>query len=351
MIEHYLIGTYTKKTSQGVYSVDLDTDKKVLQNLHLVGKAGNPTYVTESNNKIVYAVDKITDKKTGDVSGGVLALDPNAGELPYKEVGRAIDEHPSPAYISVDEGRHLVYTANYHAGYISSYRIQKNGSVEIADQDMHKGTLGHRPEQQDGPHPHYVDLTPDNHIVSVDLGVDKVYLYNVDKDGKFDVVSELQMDNGYGPRHIVFSHTKDVAYLVGELSSHVAVLDYDRKNVKFSVKQIVSTIPSDWTAHNGAAAIRISKDDKFIYVSNRGNNSIVVFKIGDDDELELIQRISTEGDFPRDFNLSDDQSLLIASNQNSDNLVLYDRDAKTGKLSLISSDFKVPEPVCVARMK
>ena len=110
MIEKYLIGTYTKKTSQGVYSVELDTTNKKLQNRQLVATAGNPTYVAESAAKKVYVIDKVTQ---GDkVSGGLKVVDAASGELPYKEINQVIDQKTSPAYVSVDEKRQLVYTAN-----------------------------------------------------------------------------------------------------------------------------------------------------------------------------------------------------------------------------------------------
>ncbi len=144
---------------------------------------------------------------------------------------------------------------------------------------------------------------------------------------------------------------KQVAYLVGELSSNIAVLDYDAKNGQLSLRNILSTIPDDWTEHNGAAAVRQSSDGKFVYVSNRGNNTIAVFSSDEKGDLKLIQRISTEGDFPRDFNLSDDESFVICLNQNSDNATLYARDAESGKLTMLQKDFAVPEGVSVLRKK
>ena len=187
--------------------------------------------------------------------------------------------------------------------------------------------------------------------MAVDLGVDKVFIYDLEANGKLVPVSELQMQDGYGPRHIYFDAKKKVAYLVGELSSNVAVLDYDADKGVLSLRDIHSTIPDDWTEHNGAAAIRVSKDGRFVYVSNRGNNSIAVFSSDESGNLSLIQRISTEGDFPRDFNLSDDQSFVIALNQNSDNATLYTRDPESGKLTMIQKDFTVPEGVSILRKK
>lgn len=351
MTETYLIGTYTRRISKGVYQLELDTDKKKLQNLEFVGAAIDPTYVAESEKKRIYAITKVKDATTGDVTGGFYEWDGTKNNYPLKVVAGIHDQETSPAYIAVDEARKLVFTANYHAGTICTYKIATDGSISRADRIMDKGTLGFRKEQQDGPHPHFINLTPDNRVVVVDLGIDKVFVYDISDAGKLTPVSELQMEDGYGPRHIAFDEKKKVAYLVGELSSNIAVLDYDSESGKLSQRNILSTIPDDWTEHNGAAAIRVSKDGRFVYVSNRGNNTIAVFSSDEKGDLKLIQRISTEGDFPRDFNLSDDESFIICLNQNSDNATLYARDADSGKLTMLQKDFAVPEGVSVLPKK
>ena len=138
---------------------------------------------------------------------------------------------------------------------------------------------------------------------------------------------------------------------MGELSSKLEVLKYNSKDASFKHLQTLKTIPEDWTAHNGAAAIRISNDGKFVYTSNRGENTIAVFEVQPDFTVKHIQSISTEGDFPRDFNLNQDENYLLASNQNSDNLTLYKRNPSTGKLTLLQKDVSCPEPVCVMKWK
>ena len=177
--------------------------------------------------------------------------------------------------------------------------------------------------------------------------MDLVVVYDVSADGKLTAVSRYKCEDGFGTRHIAFHPNGKYAYLLGELSSKLEVLKYNAKDASFTHLQTIKTIPADWTAHNGAAAIRISHDGKFVYTSNRGENTIAVFAIQPDFTVKHIQSISTEGDFPRDFNLSKDEHFLLASNQNSDNLTLYKRDAESGKLTLRQKDVACPEPVCV----
>ena len=119
----------------------------------------------------------------------------------------------------------------------------------------------------------------------------------------------------------------------------------------FNLIQIVSTIPVDWTKHNGVAAIRISSDDKFVYVSNRGHNSIAVFEVEEDGILKLIQTISTNGDFPRDFALDNSERFIVVAHQNSTIASLFARNATSGKLELLQTDIPVPEGVCVYFVK
>lgn len=342
MVEKILIGTYTKQTSKGVYEIELDTDNKKLKNLTFVAEAGSPTYVTLSKAGILYAIDK--ESNGDETTGGLMVYDANV--RPAKLLQKVLSPGSSPAYVTVDEDRQLVYTANYHTGIISVFKIVNEGKLELLDEVKHTGN-GPRPEQQDGAHPHIAERTPEGRIVVCDLGNDTVTTYDWHND-QLSEAAQFNCEPGFGPRHIVFDESRGLAYLVGELSSNVSVLQYDQATGKFDLVETKKTIPADWTAHNGAAAIRLSSDHKFLYVSNRGLNSIAVFAIDSAGRLTLLENISTEGDFPRDFNFNADERFLIVVNQNTNNATLYERDAQTGKLTVCQKDFVVPEGVCVA---
>jgi len=323
--------------------VSVDTDAAKLTDCEWLASAGSPTYIAKSKARRLYVINK---KETdGQTQGGLIIYDMT--DKKPRAIQQVLNHGSSPAYVSVDEKRQLVYTANYHTGAVTVYAIADNGSLTEVDRVIDQDPVGPAPEQADGPHPHFADLTPDGRLVVCDLGTDKVYLYDVSDAGKLTPVSNVDLPAGYGPRHIVFDAAKGVAYLVGELSSNVATLTYDAAAGKFAVKQIVHVIPDDWTEHNGSAAIRLSADGRFVYVSNRGNNSITVLATADDGTLTVVQRIATEGDFPRDFNWTADQSLLVVVHQNSDNASLFKRDAATGKLTLAQKSFMVPEGVSV----
>lgn len=338
-VEKFLLGSYTRRISEGIYGITLNTKKKELVQLtHLISE-DNPTYLDVSDNNILYAV-----AKEGDL-GGVASYKTNDNGT-YTLLNRVMIEGAPPCYVAVDNKRQVVYGANYHQGILYSYKISEDGSLTLADKVQDNGHGPH--ENQDGPHVHYADLTPDNRLVVCDLGNDTVYTYDVENDGKLTEVAKFIASPGTGPRHLVFHPTKPIAYLFGELSSDVLVLDYDANTGSFKELQTISTLPETHTGFNGGAAIRISKDGKFLYASNRGHNSLVVYGVSDDGKvLNTLQWISVEGDFPRDFNLSTNEDFIVVANQNTDNLTLFERNKDTGLLTLLQKDVFAPEVVCV----
>ncbi len=321
-----------------MYAVTLDPVAGKLTDVKLAIPSQKPAYLQVGNDGRVYAVKQVDDQ--GGVASYSLA-DDNA-----KMLSEVLAAGAPPAYVGLDEERQLLFSANYHTAKVDVFKISPDGQLTQTDSVLHEGATGPQPEQE-APHVHYADLTPDKRLVVCDLGMDLVVVYDVSADGKLTAVSRYKCEDGFGTRHIAFHPNGKYAYLLGELSSKLEVLKYNAKDASFTHLQTIKTIPADWTAHNGAAAIRISHDGKFVYTSNRGENTIAVFAIQPDFTVKHIQSISTEGDFPRDFNLSKDEHFLLASNQNSDNLTLYKRDAESGKLTLRQKDVACPEPVCV----
>lgn len=343
MKETLFLGTYTKRESEGVYTITLDTEKKQLDNLTLIAKVDSPTYLGLSKNQdFLYAVAKV------DGDGGMSSYkkDPSGT---YQLVNSVTAAGAPPCYVGVDDARGFLYTANYHKGEIGVLKVAEDGTLTLVDTVAHIGSSVH--ENQTSPHAHYSDLTPDhNYVVACDLGTDSVYSYSVSAEGKLTEVSRYNAAPGTGPRHLVFNPNGKIAYLFGELSSVVIVLGYDATTGAFTEIQTISTIPNDFTDFNGGAAIRVSSDGKFLYASNRGHDSIVVYSISNEGKtLEQIQLIASEGQIPRDFNLDSTEDFVIVAHQDSDNLTLFSRDRETGLLNMIQKDVYAPECVCVLR--
>ncbi|WP_099157731.1 lactonase family protein [Virgibacillus ndiopensis] len=338
------IGTYTKGDSTGIYTFTLDTEVPQILNVKNAAHLDNPTYLAISqDNSYLYSV-----RKEGEL-GGIAAYSINSETGELKHLNSQLVEGTSPCHISVDSENGHIVTANYHKSTVELYKINKENRLVAPASSIieHTGSGPHK-ERQEKPHPHYSRFTPDEKFVSViDLGIDKLITYEVNN-GILKEVSSLSVNPGSGPRHLAFHPNGKYAYLMTELSSEVITLSYNSNNGSFIDIQSISTIPEDFTENNQGSAIHVSSDGCFVYVSNRGHNSIAAFGVEQESGvLTFIEHTPTEGNWPRDFTLDPTGRFLIVSNQESSNLVLFSRDDSTGKLTLVQSDISVPYPVCV----
>ncbi|MGT2911306.1 lactonase family protein [Streptococcus cameli] len=326
-------GTYTRRESEGIYSADFNEQTGELSNLELLVSEPNPTYLAFSKDNYLYSVGATSE------GGGIAAFD-NTNQLLH----HIIDEGAPLCHVSIDEERQLVYGSNFHKGQILAYKRQADGRLSLEDVKTHIGSGPH--PNQGSAHAHFAGLTPDKYLVTCDLGMDQVITYQVSSDGKLQWLDSYQSQAGAGPRHIIFHPKTKIAYLICELNATIEVLIYDGLG-QFELMQTISTLPDDYTGPNATAAIRISDDGRFVYASNRGHDSIAVYKTLGDASLELVEIVPSLGNIPRDFILSPDNRFLIAVHQDSDNATVFSRHAETGQLTPIQKDFYVPESVCV----
>ena len=333
MKETVYFGTYTRRISQGIYKADFDTETGQLSNLELFAVEPSPTYLAFDQHQHLYTVGSQDDK------GGIAAYQTDGTLLNH-----VVEEGAPHCYVSVDEKRNLVYAANYHKGQVLVYKRQEDGSLLLSDIDQHSGQGPH--ENQSSPHVHYTDLTPDHYLVTCDLGTDQVITYDLDQEGKLSKLYTYHSQTGAGSRHIIFHNHYKIAYLICELNSTIEVLIYDGVG-EFERMQVISTLPEGYEGFNGTAAIRLSKDGKYLYASNRGHDSIAVYTILADGSLELLEIVPTHGQTPRDFDLTPDQKFLIVVHQDSDNATVFKRNCDNGRLAELSNDFHVPEAVCI----
>lgn len=332
MSQSIYFGTYTKKESKGIYKAQFDPETGSLSDLELVAAEPNPTFIAFSEKGNLYSVG------AQDGKGGIASFTAD-----FQPLNHVVEEGAPLCYVSVDDKRQLVYGANYHKGQVLVYKIEGDGQLSLIDQDTHEGKGPH--ENQASPHVHFSDLTPDQYLITCDLGTDSLHTYEVSDQGKLTLLHHYKTAPGAGPRHLVFHPHHKIAYLINELNATIDVLFYDGMG-EFEHFQTVSTLPEDYDGQKWASAIKLSADGKFLYASNRAHNSIVVFEVIADGSLKLIEIVPTDGLNPRDFTLSPDQHYLIAAHQDSPNATVFKRDPATGRLSSLSHDFYVPEAVC-----
>lgn len=336
------IGTYTKGESKGIYSFVFDKEKEQITDIELVAEVNNPTYLTVSeDNHYLYAVGADNDQ------GGLVAyaIDQEMNKL--QELNRQMTDGSSPCYVGVNRDNSQVLAAYYHRGSVELFETNKDGSLNPRKSVAEFTGSGPNKDRQEKPHTHYAQFTPNEKFVAVvDLGIDQIITFDVSS-GELKEVHTLSVRPGSGPRHLAFHPDGKIAYCMTELSNEVIVLEFNQEDGSFKELQYIPTIPEDFTENSQGAAIRVTKDGRFVYVSNRGHNSIASFKVEADGTLTFIEYTSSEGNWPRDFQFDPTEEYVVGSNQESGNLVLYKRDTETGRLTVINNGIQVPYPVCV----
>jgi 6-phosphogluconolactonase len=311
-----------------------------------------PTYLTmDAAHRHLYAVSE-TQTYLGAPGGGVsaLAIDPRTAVLTM--LNQQPSTGASPCYISLDGTGKNALVANYSSGNLAVLPVRPDGQLAPPSAtDQHQPPTGPH-KNQDKPHAHSFLPAPDNrYVFSADLGTDKVYGYQLDvASGQLrpQAVPAFVTKPGAGPRHLTFHPNGRWAYLENELNSTVTALAYDAKAGTFREIETESTLPAGFAGDNSGADVHVSPDGRFLYTSNRGDNSLAVFSIAPaDGRLALVQHVSTQGKTPRNFALDPSGRVLLVANQNSDNIFTYTVDKQTGKLTPTGKSVAVPSPMFV----
>lgn len=334
-----IVGTYTKNESKGIYKLKINTETGALLHKTLLVESNNPSYLAISKDqKYVYAVQE-------NEKGEIVGYKWNEDNTKLIEISRLSTKGMHPCYISLNEDNSLLSIGNYSSGDIAVYNVQKEGVLNDAIQTrkhIGKGTLL---PNQSSPHAHCTKFYNNNFLYAVDLGIDKVISYSI-KNGEVETSKvALKTDDGDGPRHLSFHPTKNIAYVTTEFTNSIIVAKVDEATGDFNSIQKISMLPENNLKESFAADIHLSNDGKFLYASNRGHNSIVTYSIDNEGKLTLINHISTEGNWPRNFALSKDNKFLIVANQLSNNIVVFKRDEKLGTLTKTQHQIEMSLPV------
>ncbi|MDO8685160.1 MAG: lactonase family protein [Clostridiales bacterium] len=346
------IGTYTSEKSEGIYAIDLDSKTGKLKQKGVMAKLENPSYLTiDINNKYLYSVLE-TGTFEGEYGGGVAAFSIENRSGGLKLLNYQSTKGQSPCHISTNSLNSYLFAASYGDGTVTVFPINPDGSIGSLLSKTSRIFLRPNTGKQENPHAHFVTLTPqEKHLCAVDLGLDRIMVYEYDqKNGALTYSENLSVSvkPGSGPRHMEFHPGGEFAYLINEFGSDVVVLNYSPYNFRFMQIQEISTLPEGYTGTNFCAAIHVSPDGNFLYASNRGHDSIAVFKIHKiSGKLTLVSHSTTLGKFPRDFAIDPTGKFLIAANQNSDTIVSFAIIEESGKLEPVDSIIDVPSPVCI----
>jgi 6-phosphogluconolactonase len=345
------VGTYTSGKSEGIYVYKFDLSSGEFKHLATAKGIVDPSFLAiDPRRRHLYAVNEI-DEFGGKPGGAVSAfkVDLQTGNLQF------LNQQPSlggaPCYVTVDKLGKFVLVANYGSGNAAVLPINDSGLGKPVDMVQHGGSSVD-PERQKGPHAHNVILDKTNrHAFVTDLGLDKIMIYRFDgSNGKLtpNGAPWVKLKPGAGPRHFTFHPNGRWAYVINELDSTLTAFSYESGSGSLKEMQTVSTLPTGFSAGNSCADVHVSPSGKFLYGSNRGHDSIVVFSINPGTgKLTFVEHVSTGGKTPRNFTIDPTGAFLLAANQKSDNVVSFRIDATSGRLRPTGHVAEIPTPVCL----
>ena len=345
------VGTYTGPKSQGIYALKFDAVKGSVDELGLAGEIQSPSFLAlHPNHKYLYAVSELGNngKNTASVSG--FAIDFATGKL--KLLNKVVTGGGGACHLVVDKTQKMLLVANYGTGSVAAFQVKQDGTLSEATALKQHAGSSVDPKRQRGPHAHAVVLSRDNRFVFVpDLGLDEIVSYKIDPSGATLIANDpafVKLTPGLGPRHFAFHPNNKFAYGLNEMGSSVSAFSYDARSGALNTLQTVSTLPEGFTGENNSAEIAIDNAGRFLYASNRGNDSITQFAIDSrKGTLTKLEVTPTQGRTPRNFVIDPTGRYLLAANQDSDSIVIFRIDQHSGKLSPTGTTVKVPSPVCI----
>ncbi|MFT4760892.1 MAG: 6-phosphogluconolactonase [Paraglaciecola sp.] len=349
------VGTYTEKEphvdgkAEGIYVYKMNAETGELTYQSKVTETINPSYlVPHPNRQFLYAVNEIGGGQQGTVSA--FSIEPETYQLTL--LNKVAAKGKAPCYISTDATGDFAFTANYATGNVGLFPIQENGRIGEAISVLNHENSTSKHARQEGPHAHFFAPKPNSeYAYAVDLGLDKIFQYQIDSEngGLLPVGATSMQGENAGSRHLTWHPKEDWIYVINELNGMIEGFKQEGNLAKLTHFQTISTL-SDSTATNAACAdIHMTPNGQFLYGSNRGkHNSIAMYQINQKNgELTFLGNQSTKGKTPRNFIISKDGQFLLVANQDSDNIVTFKINQKTGMLEDTGLEVAVMTPVCL----
>jgi len=338
-------GTYTEAGEKGLYLFDLNREEGTFKVISSSDAGPNPSYLCISKkNGLIYAANEVMKFK-GVKGGGLTTLKYDA----KKGVAEKINDLPvpngGPCFISLSFAEDFLFMSNYSGGSIAVVKLDNKGiPVSVTD------TIVYKEEDGKVSHAHMISTDPaGKRVYLTDLGLDRIVIYNLDPvSGQLHQIKNgiAKLPAGSGPRHFVFSSDGTKMYVICELNSTLSFFNVDSEG-GLKLIQTVSTLREGFNGKSFCADIHIGKNGKFLYGSNRGENTIVTFSIGSDGKLSLAGHTSCGGEWPRNFVIDPSGKYILVGNQNSGNIALFGIDEKTGLPVEPAKDYKIKAPVCL----
>jgi 6-phosphogluconolactonase len=338
------VGTFSDRTSRGIYRFEFDPATGAASTPVLAAEMRKPSFLERHpNGGVLYAVGEDANQ-AGIVRAYAIAA---GGEL------RLLNEQSSsgagPNHLVADRAGKGLIVANYRAGSVVVLPLQADGRLgPVSSVLQHQGS-GPDPSRQDKPHAHGVYLDAAQHFVlSPDLGADRVFVHRYAADeGRLEPHGAAALEPGSGPRHLAFDPSGRHVYVINELSQTITVFAYDAAAGSLTALDTVSTRPAGFTGTNATAEVALSADGRFAYGSNRGHDSVAVFRVEKDGRLLPAGHVPAGGRTPRHFAIDPSGQWLLVAHQDSDSIAVFRLDPQTGLPAPTGVTVAVPEPVCL----
>jgi 6-phosphogluconolactonase len=339
--------------TQGIYAFRWDADAGTLAALGRVARTPSPTFLAFSpDRRHLYSVNML-NRYRGEKTGSITAFDLKDSSGRLKTINTVPSGGQMPCKITVDFTNKAAFVANYGSGTAASFQLGKNGRLSKAVAHVQYTGRGPDAKRQGSPHAHCTTVSPDNRFLLVnDLGLDRICVYRMDP-----ATAQLTPNDppyyealaGSGPRSLAFHPTGKYAYSLNEMGNSVDALAFDDQKGTLTRLQNISTLPEGFSGTSAAATLAVDAEGRFVYASNRGDNSITVFSISDHDgRLTVVQHMDCGGKIPRHFALDPGNQWLLVANQDSSNIVVFARNQRTGLLKATGRHYPVDYPVCLA---
>lgn len=344
----FLVGTYTDTPAQGINHLSFSPTENILTVETIAGGIANPSFVIATKDgKRVFSLEE----ESGVPGGQVLSFSRNPADNSLTLIDQKESGGDHPCHISISPNEDFVILGNYSGGSLSVFKVSEIGMLTLVQTIQHSGKSVNK-DRQEGPHVHSTTFDPEGKRVLVaDLGTDKIYVYdfNTAEAEPLSLSGEFPVTPGDGPRHLTFTADGKEVLVVQEMVAAMDVFAYE--NGVLELKQEISLLNEGFDGNVGAAEIRLSPDGKQVYVSNRGDaNTISVFGKRPSGAYVLVQNIPSGGLMPRNFNLTADGKYLLAAHQASNDIVIFDRDSITGKLTQTLWKAELNKPVYLFRL-
>jgi len=333
-------GGFTKGDEKGMYVYEFNSRNGGLELISLSDVGPSPSYFCFSDrHSLIYALNEVMEFK-GSFGGGLTTLKYNIKNGQFEKLNEMLIPYAGPCYISMSPDSGYLFIANYPNGSVAVVKLDETGIPEsITD------TILYVKEEPDRSHAHMILGDPQGkYIYLTDLGLDRILRYNFDRQSGKLILTEngiTALPVRSGPRHFVFNADGSKLYVINELGSTIMVFNTD-ETLGLKLIQTLPTVREGFEDDNYCADIHISNNGKFLYGSNRGENTIVIFNIAEDGVLNLAGHIACGGNWPRNFVIDPSGKFLLAGNQKSDQISVFRINKKTG----------IPEgPVSIASMK